>query len=156
MRIAWVHSLPIGDDELDARLETMVPWAADAAELSRLFGLRHGEAFWGSRRHIDRTLSNEIGALRFGLGETKSGNEEIAYGGEAGLELLLRLENQAIERSQTLPITWPGKKHFRAHLAGKDVPKDCWIGLKSVRTSWTQYAGGTKRSSQRRSVTCSR
>lgn len=131
---------PIGDDELDARLAAMAQWAREVAELSRLFGLRHGEAFWVGLRHIDRVTSNEMLGLRFGPGETKSGNEEIAWGGEAGSQLLEELEAQAIARGTVYLITWPGPKHFRAYMAGKDVPADCWVPLKSVRTSWRRSA----------------
>jgi hypothetical protein len=123
---------PIGDAELTARLETAPPWTRDVAELSRLFGLRHGEAFWLERRHI----SQEIGGLRFDAGETKSGNEELAHGGKAGWQLLLQLEAQSITRCKKLLVTWPGKKHFQKFLAGKPVPNDCWEALKSVRKSW--------------------
>lgn len=130
---------PIGDDELDARLKTMASWAAKAAELSRLFGLRHGEAFWVGRRHIDRSSNDQLG-LRFGAGETKSGNEELAWGGEAGSQLLEQFEAEAIARGVDCLITWPGPKHFRAHMAGKAVPADCWVPLKSVRTSWKKSA----------------
>lgn len=138
---------PIGDGELAARLETAPPWTCDAAELSRLFGLRHGEAFWVGPRHVYRETyvgeddqPIEVVALRFGPNETKSRNEEIAYGGEAGAELLEQLVHQARERGAELLVTWPGKKHFRAFLAGKEVPRDCWVGLKSVRRSWTRAA----------------
>jgi hypothetical protein len=127
---------PIPDDELDARMETMAQWAQEFADLSRLFGLRHGEASWVGRRHIDRTLSNELLALRFAAGETKSKNEEIAWGGQAGTELLLKLEAQAIERGQENLITWPGPQEVHNFRAGRDLPKDCWRPLKSVRTSW--------------------
>jgi hypothetical protein len=138
---------PIGDTELAARLETAPPWTRDAAELSRLFGLRHGEAFWVEPKHIYREAyvgedgqPIEVVALRFGPGETKSGNEEIAHGGGDGAELLERLLRQAKERGVNLLVTWPGKKYFRAFLAGKEVPRDCWQGLKSVRRSWKAAA----------------
>jgi hypothetical protein len=138
---------PIGDIELAARLETAPPWTRDAAELSRLFGLRHGEAFWVRPKHVYRETyvgednkAIQVVALRFGPGETKSRNEEIAYGGDAGAELLERLLRQARERGVELLVTWPGKKYFRAYLAGKEVPRDSWQGLKSVRGSWTRAA----------------
>lgn len=127
---------PIGDDELEARMETMASWAAELADLSRLFGLRHGEGTWVGRRHLDRTLSNELIALRFAAGETKSGNEEIAWGGAAGSELLLKLEQQAIERGQENLISWCGPQEIHNYRAGRELPKDCWRPLKSVRTSW--------------------
>jgi hypothetical protein len=134
---------PIGDAELAARLDTAPPWTRDAAELSRLFGLRHGEAFWASRRHLSREIYVDEGGveivstvLRFGPGETKSGNDEIAYGGQAGGELLERLEAQARDRGVMYLITWPGKKHFQKFLRGKEVPAGCWVPLKSIRKSW--------------------
>jgi hypothetical protein len=128
---------PIPDEELEARMEAMPQWARQAAELSRLFGLRRGEAFWAGRRHIDRSTSNEMLGLRFGPGETKSGNEEIAWGGDAGTKLLLELEQQAIERGMENLITWPGPREVHNFRAGRTMPKDCRRPLKSVRTSWT-------------------
>jgi hypothetical protein len=76
--------------------------------------------------------------LRFGPGETKSGNEEIAWGGEAGTQLLLQLEQQAIARGLENLISWPGLKEVHNYRAGRELPKDCWRPLKSVQTSWTK------------------
>jgi len=70
---------PIGDQELHDRPEVAKPWTREAAELARLFGPRLADALTVERRHIDR----EIRALRFDAGETKSGNDEFAHGGEA-------------------------------------------------------------------------
>lgn len=73
-------------------------------------------------------------------GETKSGNEEMAWGGDAGSRLLEELEADAIARGTDYLITWPGPKHFRKYMAGKEVPADCWVPLKSVRSSWRRSA----------------
>ena len=127
---------PIGDAELAARLKMAPPWTREAAELSRLFGLRRGEIFWLERRHIDP----EIEGIRFAPSETKNGNEELAHGGKVGWQLLLQLDQQARERGQRYLVTWPGKKHFRKFLAGDRVPADCWQPLKTVRKSWKQAA----------------
>jgi len=97
---------PIGDSELAARLNTAPPWTRDAAELSRLFGLRHGEAFWFGRKHITRESHVEEAVLRFGPGETKSGNEEIAYGGRAGGELLVLAQRSKPRDSLRDPMSW--------------------------------------------------
>lgn len=127
---------PISDTELDARLAQAPQWTREAAELSRLFGLRRGEALMLERRHVDQ----EIQGVRFAPNETKSGNEELAYGGNSGWELLLQLDQQARERGQSYLVAWPGKKFFRQHLAGKPVPDNCWQPLRSIRRSWTGSA----------------
>jgi integrase len=108
------------------------PWTAEAAELSRVFGLRRGEALWVERRHIDR----EEGGLFFSGEETKSGRDERVFGGEAGMTLLERLRLQAVERGQKHLVTWPGPKHWRAMLRGEEIPRAAWRPLKSVRRSW--------------------
>lgn len=123
---------PIGDDELSARLEAAPPWAQDKGELARLFGLRLGETTIVSRRHIYRPTQG----LRFDAGETKSGNEELVHGGEAGWQLLQRLEAQAIERGQEHLVTWAGPKYWRAHLRGEEVPREAWRPVKSIKRSW--------------------
>ena len=111
---AGVGNLAVGRDRGDClRLETAPSWTRDAAELSRL---RHGEAFWVGPRHVYRetyvgedSRPIEVVALRFGPNETKSRNEEIAYGGESGAELLERLLRQARERGVERLATWhPG------------------------------------------------
>jgi hypothetical protein len=131
---------PIGDEELAARQAEAPQWTREAAELSRLFGLRQGEAFWVGLQHVDRTTNNELVGLRFRPNETKSGNEELAFGGEAGSELLLELEAQARARGTRTLVAWPGKKYFRAFMLGRDVPRECWVPLKSVRSSWKRAA----------------
>ena len=123
---------PMPDGEFDARQAMAPPWTAEAAELSRVFGLRRGEALWVERRHIDR----EEGGLLFSGEETKSGRDERVFGGEAGLVLLERLRLQAVQRGQTHLVTWPGPKHWRAMLRGQEVPRSVWRSLKSVRRSW--------------------
>ena len=123
---------PIGDDELHARLDQARPWTREAAELARLFGLRLTEGLDAERRHIDR----ETCGLRFDAGETKSGNDEFASGGEAGWQLLLHLEAQAIERGQDRLVTWPGPKRWRAMLRGETIDKADWRPLKGISRSW--------------------
>jgi hypothetical protein len=81
-----------------------------------------------------------VRGIRFAAGDTKSGNEEFAFGGVAGWRLLVRLERQAITRDQTHLVTWPGPSHHHAWREGKGVPLDCWRPLKSVRTSWRRSA----------------
>ena len=127
---------PIGDDELQARLDEMPQWGQEALELSRLFGLRHGEAFIVELRHI----YPDTGGLRFNAGETKSDHDELVHGGEAGSQLLLRLAAQARARGQQRLVTWPGRKHFRKFMVGKDIPSNVWQPLKSVRKSWVAAA----------------
>lgn len=127
---------PMTDRELADRRAHLTPWAADVAELSRLFGLRQSEALTLERRHIDR----EVKGLFF-RDETKSGNDEHAYGGAEGWKLLQRLERQAVARGQQRLITWPGRQHVRAFLAGKRVPKDSWEPLKTLSGSWRKSAG---------------
>lgn len=123
---------PISDDELHARLESAPQWTREAAELARLFGLRLGEALKLQRRHVD----HEIKGLRFAAGDTKSGNDERAHGGVAGWQLLEKLCRQAIARGQTHLVTWPGPKHFRHFLAGREVPGEAWTSLKRITRSW--------------------
>jgi hypothetical protein len=123
---------PMPDGEFDARQAVAPPWTAEAAELSRVFGLRRGEALWVERRHIDR----EEGGLLFSGEETKSGRDERVFGGAAGVELLERLRLQAVRRGQTHLVTWPGPKHWRPMLRGEEVPREAWRPLKSVRRSW--------------------
>lgn len=123
---------PMPDGEFDARQAVAPPWTAEAAELSRVFGLRRGEALWVERRHIDR----EEGGLLFSGEETKSGRDERVFGGDSGVALLERLRLQALRRGQTHLVTWPGPKHWRAMLRGEDIPRSAWRLLKSVRRSW--------------------
>lgn len=127
---------PISDTELDARLAQAPQWTREAAELSRLFGLRLGEALLLERRHMD----HEVEAIRFAPNETKSGNEELAHGGNEGWAFLIHLDTQARERGQRHLVTWPGKKFFRQYLAGKSVPDHCWRPLGSIRRSWNGSA----------------
>lgn len=123
---------PISDEELHARLENAPPWTREAAELARLFGLRLTEALELQCRHIDR----ETNGLRFDAGETKSGNDEPASGGEAGWQLLEQLEAQAIGRCQKYLVTWPGPKRWRAWLRGEQIEKADWRPLKGITRSW--------------------
>jgi len=132
LKVAKREPRPMPDSEFDARQAVAPPWTAEAAELSRVFGLRRGEALWVERRHIDR----EEGGLLFTGEETKSGRDERAFGGAAGVELLDRLGLQALRRGQTHLVTWPGPKHWRAMLRGEDIPRAAWCQLKSVRRSW--------------------
>ena len=57
--------------------DDLIARRAELDELSRVFGLRRGEALWVKRRHIDR----EEGGLLFTGEETKSGRDERAFGG---------------------------------------------------------------------------
>lgn len=123
---------PIGDQELHQRLAVAPPWTRDAGELSRLFGLRLSEALEVEERHCN----DEHRALLFGAGETKSGNDEFAYGGEAGWQLLTRLRKQARARGQVRLVTWPGPKYWRAHLRGEAVPREEWRPVRTLKRSW--------------------
>ncbi len=123
---------PIPDRELNARLAVAPPWTVETAELARLFGLRLTEALTVRRRHVDR----DARGLRFAAGETKSGNDELAFGGDAGWQLLRRLERQAIARGVDHLITWPGPVHRHAFMVGRKVPAGVWRPLKSIRRSW--------------------
>ncbi len=123
---------PIGDEELHDRLEVAKPWTREAAELARLFGLRLAEALTVERRHIDR----EARALRFDAGETKSGNDEFAHGGDAGWQLLLELDVQAIARGQKHLVTWAGPKKWKAQLRGEAIVQADWRPLRGITRSW--------------------
>lgn len=136
---------PMPDGELEARLATAPPWTREAAELARLFGLRLAEAFKIERRHVDR----EQRAIRFAAGDTKSGNDEHAFGGEAGWQLLERLDAQARARGQARLVTWPGHR-FAQTWRGRgprddqgrplEIPRSAWQPLKSIATSWRRGA----------------
>jgi integrase len=127
---------PMPDAELHARLATLPPWAIEAGELARLFALRLSEALSAQRRHVD----HQARGLLFRAGDTKSGNDEPAFGGEAGWQLLQRLEAQAIDRGVQHLVTWPGPAHFHAVLAGEAPEGLAWRPLKSIRTSWRNSA----------------
>jgi hypothetical protein len=128
---------PMPDAELDARLAVAPPWTVDAGELTRLFSLRLNEGLNAQIHHIDA----ELQGLRFGAGETKSGNEEVAWGGKAGWQLLQRLERQARKRGTTYLISWPGPKHWQAVLLGRMKPEAAdWQRLKHIRSSWRSSA----------------
>jgi integrase len=127
---------PMPDQELHGRQAAGRPWTVEAAELARLFGLRLTEGLTVQIRHLDRDRKG----LRFDGGETKSGNEEFAFGGAAGWALLLRLEAQALARGVKNLITWPGQAHWQAVLAGRPVKGLVWRPLKSIRTSWVRTA----------------
>lgn len=127
---------PIGDDELGRRLDVARPWTRKTGELARLFGLRKAEALTVGRRHVDR----EMQGLRFDAGETKSGNEELAFGGEAGWALLLELDAEAKARGQEHLITWSGPKLWRAELRGEKIPRHEWRPLKAIDRSWRTTA----------------
>jgi integrase len=131
---------PMPDAELFARLEEAPPWAREAAELARYFGLRRTEALEVELGHIDR----DHRALRFDGATIKSGRDEFAHPIAGGWELLMRLERQARRRGQKRLITWPGPAYMAAHLAGKKVPREAWRPLKSVRRSWRSTAGKAK------------
>lgn len=132
---------PMPEAELDARLAVAMPWTVDAAMLGRLFGCRAKEALRVGRRHIDR----QERCLRFKGAETKSGRDEALYGGEAGWDLLLRLEAQALRRGQENLVTWPGIQWARRCSLGRwpaddtvdeTTGRSVWQPLKSVRRSW--------------------
>jgi hypothetical protein len=123
---------PIPDEEFMARMATLPPWAREAGWLARLFGLRLAEGLELERRHLD----HDRRGIRFDAGDTKSGNEEFAFGGEAGWRLLLWLDAQASSRRQARLVTWPGPKHFQAWLDGERVPVAVWRPLKAITSSW--------------------
>jgi integrase len=127
---------PISDDELHARLDNAKPWTRECAELARLFGLRLSEALKLQLRHIDR----EAHGLRFDAGDTKSGNDEWAFGGDAGWQLLLNLEAQALARGQAHLVTWPGRKKWRRWLGGEPVDNADWVPLTGITRSWKTSA----------------
>jgi integrase len=135
-KVARRMPAPMADAELAARLATAPPWTIEAAELARLFGLRQREALQLQRRHID----SDARCIRFAAGDTKSGNQERAFGGGAGWQLLRRLDRQAQARGQAHLVTWPGPSHWRAFLAGEAVPTSSWRPLASIRRSWRTTA----------------
>lgn len=124
------------DDELQSRLEVAAPWTRDAAELARRFGLRAAEAARVTIHHINRSIQG----LRFEGEDQKSYRDEEIYGGEPGWQLLLRLEQQAIERGQIHLITWPGREYLWDAKCGREVPREAWRPLKSFRKSWAASA----------------
>ncbi|WP_020694984.1 hypothetical protein [Reyranella massiliensis] len=128
---------PMPDVELQARLSVAPPWTVDAGEMARLFSLRLNEALAVQLHHMDP----ELQGLRFNAGETKSGNEEVAWGGKAGWRLLQRLARQAHARRTTYLITWPGQSDWQAVLLGRMKPEAAtWQRLKHIRTSWRSSA----------------
>lgn len=129
---------PISDAELSKRQARMTPWAREAVELSRLFGLRKSEAVTIEIRHVD----DQARALFFRGEEAKSGHDEHAFGGEAGWKLLQQLRQQAITRGQVRLITWPGPDHYREFLKGEKVPAKCWRPVKSIDGSWRKSGRG--------------
>ena len=129
---------PISDAELNQRQAQLTPWAREAAELSRLFGLRKSEATTIEISHIDEQAK----ALFFRGENTKSGHDEHAFGGDAGWKLLQRLKRQAIARRQTRLISWPGPEHFQAYLKGRKVPVESWRPVKSIDGAWRRSAKG--------------
>jgi hypothetical protein len=135
-KVARRMPAPMADAELDKRLAVAPPWTIEAAELARLFGLRQREALQLERRHID----HDRRCIRFAAGDTKSGNQEQAFGGAAGWQLLRRLDKKAQARGQARLVTWPGPTHWRAFLAGQAVPTSAWRPLASIRRSWRTTA----------------
>lgn len=136
VRVPKRRPKPMPDAELYARLDVAPPWAREAAELARLFGLRRAEALGLELRHID----HDAGAIRFDGSESKSKRDELAHPIPGGWELLRRLERQAVARGQVRLVTWPGPKHMAAFLRGEEVPRRAWRGLKSIRRSWRNSA----------------
>jgi len=127
---------PMPDAELYARLKLAPPWAREAAELARHFGLRRAEALRVTIDHIDRDRRG----LHFRGAESKSGRDEWAWPIAGGWELLERLERQARARGVRHLITWPGAAHMADFLAGEPVPRKAWRPLKSIRRSWRRTA----------------
>lgn len=123
---------PMTDQELYERSKVLMPWTREAAELARLFGLRKDEALGCRIRHIDRFNRR----LLFAAGETKSGNEEPAYGGAEGWKLLLRLERQARKRKTEFLITWPGSRWVHVVIEGGTPKPEKWLPLKTLGNSW--------------------
>ncbi len=132
---------PMPDAELRVRIVKAPPWVRDAAELARLFGLRRTEALTVRLNNVDADLRG----LRFAGEEVKSGTDQNAYGGPEGWALLKRLAAQARARAVVHLVTWPGRSHWQAYLAGEPVPAGCWVPLKSVRRSWATTAAGIER-----------
>jgi len=131
---------PMPDPEFFARIEKAPPWAREAAELARYFGLRRAEALEVTLAHIDFDQR----ALRFDGSTTKSRRDEFARPLPGGWEILMRLAGQAKARSQLRLVTWPGPKHMADFLEGKRVPKNAWRPLKSIRRSWRSTAKEAK------------
>lgn len=123
---------PMPDDELHGRLAKAPPWAVDALELARYFGLRRTEALTVTVDHIDR----DERALRFDGDETKSRRDEFARPVPGGWEVLQRLARQARARGVTNLVTWPGRAHWKAVLRGERPKGLQWVPLKSIRRSW--------------------
>ena len=128
--------LKLDADELKSHLEVAAPWAKDAAEPAHRFGLRAAEAARVTIHHINRSTQG----LRFEGEAQKSYRDEEIYGGEPGWQLLLRLETQAIERGQIHLVTWPGREYLWNAKCGREVPREAWWPLKSVRKSWASSA----------------
>lgn len=127
---------PIPDAELFARMAKAPPWVADALDLARYFGLRRAEALSVTVDHIDR----EERALRFSGSTTKSRRDEFARPVPGGWEVLTRLARQARARGVRHLVTWPGRKHWRAWLAGEKPKGVEWTPLASIRRSWRTTA----------------
>lgn len=123
---------PMADQEISDRFDKLMPWTQEATLLSRLFGLRLSEALWLEERHIDPYRH----CLAFKGEETKSGADEVAYGGAEGWKLLLRLRRQARKRKTTYLITWPGSEWVHVVMAGKPAKPKEWLPLRSLGSSW--------------------
>lgn len=93
------------DVELYARLDVARPRMQGAAELARPFGLRKCESFWVEIKHVTIENGRNYGGPRFDVGESKSGNKELAHGDIAGWKLLMRLVDQACARGQQHLVT---------------------------------------------------
>ena len=146
---------PVSDDkrtptpmplaELESRLAVAAPWVVEAALLARYFGCRRGEALILGPRHLD----HERQAIRLSGAETKSGRDELLFGGETGWTLALDLAEQARRRGQSRLVTWPGSDWARRVSEGV-LPADdavdpktggsIWRPLKSITKAWNATA----------------
>lgn len=132
---------PMPEAELADRLDFAPPWTRDGALLARLFGCRRSEALRLQLRHID----HEEECLRLSGTETKSGKDQRLYGGDAGWQLVLRLEAQARARGTNWLVTWPGPRWAvrvarKGMIPADDDPTAEWQPLKSLRRSWKRSA----------------
>lgn len=123
---------PMADHELYEREKHLMPWAKEAAELSRMFGLRKTEALTVQTTHIDAYAKG----LYFKGEQTKSGHDERATGGRAGWAYLQKLQRQAERRGTTYLITWPGAAFVHLLDDKKAMKEATWLPLKSLGSSW--------------------
>jgi len=132
---------PMTDAEMLARREVAPPWVVDAIDLARLFGLRVDEALTLDVGNLDYPET----ALKLRPEQTKTGDEQMCYGGPEGWDLVKRLARQARTRGVRHLVTWPGTTVAQRLKAGHDpktIPADAynWRPLKSIRNAWRRTA----------------